>query len=334
VAKRKLTGLEKAAIFVATVGPDAAAEILKNLEPKEVALISNLITQMGDIQQEEVDAVLDEFSMLYKMTRGLPNTGEKYMRAILEKSLGKEQADKILEMMNDQEGSSLQSLKWMDPKSIANLIRQEHPQTIALVLSYLSPGQTSSVLSYLPELLRADVVFRMATLDDINPQVLRDLEEVLSTEMQMMGAARSSGGASRIEKVASLLNEMDRSSAEVVLDYVSQNDQTLAEQIRSLMFVFDDLLMVDNRGIQAILQAIPRESLVKALRGASEQIREKFLSNMSTRAQTVLKDDMESMGGIPLREVESAQAEILKIVRRLEGEGKLVIAGRGGEKIV
>lgn len=149
-----------------------------------------------------------------------------------------------------------------------------------------------------------------------------------------MGAARSSGGASRIEKVASLLNEMDRSSAEVVLDYVSQNDQTLAEQIRSLMFVFDDLLMVDNRGIQAILQAIPRESLVKALRGASEQIREKFLSNMSTRAQTVLKDDMESMGGIPLREVESAQAEILKIVRRLEGEGKLVIAGRGGEKIV
>jgi flagellar motor switch protein FliG len=334
VAKRKLTGLEKAAIFIATVGPDAAAEILKNLEPKEVALISNLITQMGDITPEEVDSVSDEFGLLYKVTRGMPNTGEKYMRAILEKSLGKEQADKILEMMNDQEGSSLQSLKWMDPKSIANLVRQEHPQTIALILSYLNSNQASNVLGYLPELLRADVVYRMATLDDINPQILRDLEEVLSTEMQLMGASRSSGESSRIEKVASLLNEMDRSSAEVVLDYIGQNDQSLAEQIRSLMFVFEDLLLVDNRGVQSILQGIPREALTKALRGASEQIKEKFLSNMSTRAQAALKDDMETMGGIPLREVEAAQAEILKIVRRLEAEGKLVIAGRGGEKIV
>ncbi|MHB1285229.1 MAG: flagellar motor switch protein FliG [Leptospirales bacterium] len=334
MSKRNLTGLEKAAIFVATVGPDAAAEILKNLEPKEVAIISNLIAQMGDIQPEEVDSVMDEFSMLYKVTRGMPNTGEKYMRSILERSLGKEQADKILEMMNDQEGSSLQSLKWMDPKAIANLIRSEHPQTVALILSYLNPNQASAVLGYLPELLRADVIFRMATLDDVNPQVLRDLEEVLSTEMQILGASRSSGESSRVEKVANLLNEMDRSSAEVVLDYVSQNDQTLAEQIRSLMFVFDDLLLVDNRGIQGVLQAIPREALTKALRGSSEQIKEKFLSNMSTRAQTALREDMESMGGIPLREVESAQAEILKIVRKLEGEGKLVIAGRGGEKIV
>lgn len=334
MSKRSLTGLEKAAIFIATVGPDAAAEILKNLEPKEVAIISNLIGQMGDILPDEVDSVMEEFSLLYKVTRGMPNTGEKYMRAILEKSLGKEQADKILEMMNDQEGSSLQSLKWMDPKAIANLIRLEHPQTVALVLSYLNPNQASFVLGYLPELLRADVVFRMATLDDINPQVLRDLEEVLSTEMQLMGSSRSSGESSRVEKVANLLNEMDRSSAEVVLDYVSQNDQTLAEQIRSLMFVFDDLLLVDNRGIQSVLQGIPREALTKALRGASDQIKEKFLSNMSTRAQSALREDMETMGGIPLREVESAQAEILKIVRRLEGEGKLVIAGRGGEKIV
>ena len=334
MAKRKLSGLEKAAIFIATVGPESASEILRNLEAKEVAVISNLIAQMGDITPEEVDSVMEEFGTLYKVTRNMPNVGEKYMRSILEKSLGKEQADKIIEMMNDQDGGSLQSLKWMDAKAIATLIRKEHPQTIALIISYLNPAQASSVLNYLPEILRADVVLRLATIEDINPQVVKDLEEVLSTEMQLLGSTRSVSGSSRIEKVAGLLNEMERNSAEVVLDYITQSDQELAEQIRALMFVFDDLLFLDNRGVQQILQAIPRDVLTKALRGAAEQIRDKFLSNMSTRAQATLKDDIENMGGIPLREVEASQQEILKIVRRLEAEGKLVIAGKGGEKIV
>ena len=334
MAKRKLSGLEKAAIFVAAVGPDVAAEILKQLDIKEVGVISSLIAQMGEVSTEEIDEVMNEFSVVYKATRGLPRMGEKYMREILEKSLGKEQADQIFESMNDQEGTNLQSLKWMDPKSIANLIRNEHPQTIALILNYLNPNQTANVLAYLPETLKADVVLRMATLEDINPQVVRDLEEVLSTEIQMMGGSLTSLGVSRIEKTANLLNETDRSTSEGILDFISQNDQAVAEQIRSLMFVFDDLVMVDNRGIQALLQSVSRDVLTKAMRGAGDPVKEKILSNMSTRAQAALKDDIESMGGIPLKDVETAQAEIMKVVRRLEAEGKLVILGRGGEQIV
>ncbi len=334
MAKRKLSGLEKAAIFIAAVGPEAAAEILKQMDIKEVGIISSLISQIGDVNAEEIDEVMGEFSVVYKATRGLPRMGEKYMREILEKSLGKEQADQIFESMNDQEGANLQSLKWMDPKSIANLIRNEHPQTIALILNYLNPNQTAIVLSFLSETLKADVVFRMATLEDISPQVLRDLEEVIVTQIQMMGGSLTSLGVSRIEKTANLLNEMDRSTSEAILDFIGKNDQTVAEQIRALMFVFDDLVMVDNRGIQAILQSVSRDILTKAMRGAGNAVKDKILLNMSSRAQTALKEDIEAMGGIPLKEVESAQGEILKTVRRLEGEGKLVILGRGGEQIV
>jgi flagellar motor switch protein FliG len=231
------------------------------------------------------------------------------------------------------EESALESLKWLDPKAIANFITHEHPQTIALILAHLEdPEQTATVLKELPENLQADVVYRMATLESIQPGVVSEIDEVLSREMQQAGAMGTSkvGG---IEAVAEMLNSLDKSTETRILATIEESNPDLAEQIRELMFTFEDLVLVDSRGMQLILKEIPQEELALGLKTASDPIKELIFSSMSQRAAEMLREDLEVLGPVKVSDVERAQQNMVKAARKLEEEGKVVIGGRGGDVI-
>ena len=231
------------------------------------------------------------------------------------------------------EESALESLKWLDPKAIANFITHEHPQTIALILAHLEdPEQTAVVLKELPENLQADVVYRMAILESIQPGVVSEIDEVLSREMQAAGAMGTSkvGG---IEAVAEMLNSLDKSTETRILATIEESNPDLAEQIRELMFTFEDMVLIDSRGMQLILKEIPQDELIMALKTASDSIKELIFSSMSQRASEMLREDLEVLGPVKISDVERSQQNMVKISRRMEEEGKVVIGGRGGEVI-
>ncbi|MCH8844271.1 MAG: flagellar motor switch protein FliG [SAR324 cluster bacterium] len=332
----KLTGPKKAAILLLALGEEGAAEIVKNLEDSEIQQVGYYMARFTDVSPEELDVVLEEF---YQKNSGegsgfIINASGDFVKNTLSKALGSDRAKDLVDNLSaNVEESALESLKWLDPKAIANFITHEHPQTIALILAHLEdPEQTAVVLKELPENLQADVVYRMAILESIQPGVVSEIDEVLSREMQAAGAMGTSkvGG---IEAVAEMLNSLDKSTETRILATIEESNPDLAEQIRELMFTFEDMVLIDSRGMQLILKEIPQDELIMALKTASDSIKELIFSSMSQRASEMLREDLEVLGPVKISDVERSQQNMVKISRRMEEEGKVVIGGRGGEVI-
>ena len=311
-----------------------ASEVMKNFEAKEIRVIGNYLSKTNKIDGESVKSVVKEFCDIARSPEGFIFGGDDYLRSVLTKALGNEKATKVMENLAiASEDKGLEALRWIDPRGIANLIRGEHPQTIALILAHLDPDHAGQVVTLLPDAIRGDVMLRMATIESVAPGVIKEIEEVLNKQLQMGGSVvnKRVGGP---DVVASILNYMDRASESAILGNIEQNFPEMAEKIRQMMFVFEDLINVDDRGIQEILKEVSKDDLVLAIKGAGDDMKGKIFKNMSERASQSIKEDMESKGPVRVSEIEKSQQAILKIAKRLEEEGKIVIGGKGGEEVV
>lgn len=332
MATKKLTGEEKSAILLLSMGEDAAAEVMKHLEPKEIRRLGGPMTELSDVTADLRSDVVEEFKSLSSSGEiGLEAKG--YMKKILTKALGKEKAAQIIASLAAPEFSGLESLKWLDAKALARLVLVEHPQTAAVILAHLEPELASQALSLLPESMRLDVAHRLATIEEIPQDVLKDLSEVLEAELKVgvKSQAQQLGG---VKFLADILNGMDKGVGNALTAGLAERNETLAESVKQLMFVFDDLAAVDDRGIQELLKEVAKEDLTLALRAAGESVKDAVFRNMSSRAVELLKDDMEAGGPVKLTEVEKAQRNILQVARKLEEEGRIVLGGKGGEEMV
>jgi flagellar motor switch protein FliG len=329
-----MIGTERAAILLMTLGDQAAAEVLRHMSPKEVQSVGTAMAQLKNITRSQVADVLKEFVVTMNEETGLGLGSDEYIRKVLTNALGEEKAgniiDRILEGGNTK---GLETLKWMDPRGVAEIIRLEHPQIIAIVLSYLEPDQSAEVLALFPERVRVDVLMRIASLDGIQPAALTELNDIMEKQFSGKTNVKSStvGG---VKSAANILNFMDSSMEGEIMDNIKEVDAELGQNIQDLMFVFDNLNDIDDRGIQTILREISSESLVLALKGADETLKEKILSNMSKRAAEMLRDDLEAKGPVRISEVEGAQKEILAVARRLADAGEIALGGAGAEEYI
>ena len=327
-------GLEDAAILLMSLGEHEAAEVFKHLEPKEVQKLGETIARMKTIPRERFDGVVEKFTVAAKDQSMLVHDTDEYVKAVLRKALGDDKANLLIDrILQGNDNAGIESLKWMDATSIAELLRNEHPQIVAAILVHLDFDQVAEVLKQLTERNRNEVMVRIATLDGIQPSALKDLNEVLSRVLAGGDRMRKSnlGG---VKSAAEIINMMGSAVETSVLDYIREADSELAQKIQDNMFTFDDLIKVDDRGIQAVLKEVQSESLIIALKGATPEMREKVFRNMSSRAAETLKEDLESRGPVRLSEVENEQKEMLKIVRRLVDEGTIVLAGGGDDQFV
>ncbi|MBV8125420.1 MAG: flagellar motor switch protein FliG [Burkholderiaceae bacterium] len=327
-------GVENAAILLMSLGEEEASEVFKHLAPKEVQKLGETIAKLKVVSRERVDSVLTKFDSEAETQSMLVNDTDEYVRTVLRKALGDDKANLLLDrILQGSDVSSIESLKWMDSTSVGELLRNEHPQIIAAILSHLDYDQTSSVLKTFNERQRNEVLIRIATLDGIQPIALKDLNEVLSQVLQGGDRMRkaSLGG---VKTAAEIINMMGSSVEASVLDYIREADSDLAQKIMDNMFTFDDLEKIDDKGIQSVLKEVQSESLILALKGASPDLREKIFRNMSARAAETLREDLESRGPVRLSEVEGEQKEILKIVRRLVDEGTIMLASGGDDQFL
>ena len=327
-------GAEDAAILLMSLGEEGAAAVFKHLSPKEVQKVGETIARLRAIPRERVDDVLERFGSIAASQSILVADNDEYVRSVLRKALGDEKAELLLDrIMQSGDVSGIESLKWMDPGAVAELLRNEHPQIAAAILVHLDFDQASSILKAMTERQRNEVVVRIATLDGIQPAALKDLNEVMSRVIAGSDRMRKSalGG---VKTAAEIINLMGASVETAVLDFVRDADNDLAQRIMDNMFSFDDLIKIDDKGIQALLKEVQSESLVIALKGATPELREKIFTNMSTRAAETLREDLESRGPVRVSEVEAEQKELLKVVRRLADEGQIVIGGGGDDEFV
>lgn len=327
-------GLENAAILLMSLGEEHASEVFKHLAPKEVQRMGETIARLKAISRERVDQVLDNFHLIAGDRSILVNDNDEYVRSVLKRALGDEKATLLLDrILQGEDVSGIESLKWMEPSAVAELMRHEHPQIVAAVLVHLEFDHAAAVLKHFPERQRNEVLVRVATLDGIQPSAMRDLNDVLS---------RVLAGSDRVKKMhlggvkpaAEIINLLGGSIETSVLDFIRGTDNDLAQKILDNMFTFDDLERLDDKAIQALLKEIQTESLVIALKGATPELRDKVLRNMSTRAAETLREDLESRGPVRVSEVEAEQKELLKTVRRLADEGVIVIGGGGDDEFL
>ncbi len=335
MAVGKLTGPKKAAILLLALGEEGAAEVMKNLEEAEIQQVGYYMTRFNDISSEELDQVLEEFYRQSVMSDGGGDlmASPDFIKNALSKALGPDKAKELGASMSAQtEDMGLEALKFIDPVMISNYIRTEHPQTIALIISYLADvDQAATVLRTLPENLQADVVYRIASLDSIPPGVVNELNEVLTDEMKQAGSMVTKVGG--VAPVAEILNAIDKASETRILSTIEESNPDLAEQIRELMFTFEDLTLIDSEQMQTVLKDVDKADLAMALKTASDAVKELILSSMSTRAAEMLNDDLENMGPVKVADVEGAQQKIIKVVKKLEEEGKLIMAGAGDDVV-
>lgn len=332
VAARR-SGTERAAIFLMTLGEQGAAQVLRHMAAKDVQRVGAAMAQLAKVSREEVTAVLDSFARNVENETSVGIGSDDYVRKVLTDALGEDKAGGLIDrILLGRSSKGLEALKWMEPRAIAEMIRVEHPQIVAIVLAYLEPDQAASVLGHLPEWLRADVVLRIATLDGLQPNALNELDEIV--EKQFAGKAR--GGQASLggpKAAASILNMMEAGLETAVIDHMRKVDEALVGRIEDLMFVFDNLLEVDDRGMQELLRQVQSEQLLLALKGADEELKGKIFRNMSQRAAEMLKEDLEARGPVRLAAVEAAQKEILTVARKMADEGTLMLGGRGGQYV-
>jgi flagellar motor switch protein FliG len=325
-----MSGYEKAAIFLTSIGEDLAAQILKELDPEDIGKITSYMTRTRKKDRNKIESVLKE--AMEKVTSGdIQVGGEDYVKKILTKGLGDDDAEKILDMVSKE--SPLESLKWVSPKTLSNFLVTEHPQTIALIMCLLEPEQAAEVMEALPENIRADVAMRVATTERIPDSALEEIEEVLKVQLDI-GKGKEEKTFKGTKVIAEILNQCDRSTEQSILEKIEARNENMAESIRELMLVFDDLENIDDRGIQLILKELSTEDLALALKTASEGLKEKIFKNMSQRAVQILKEEMETRGPVKVSDVEKAQQNIVRIARKLDEEGKIIIAGRGKEELI
>ena len=325
-------GLENAAILLMSLGEEEAAEVFKHLAPKEVQRLGETIAHMKAVTRERVDGVMDQFEAVAASESMLVADSNEYVKSVLRKALGEDKAALLIDrILQGSDVTGIESLKWMDPQSVAELLRNEHPQIVAAILVHLEFDQASDVLKLFTERQRNEVMVRIATLDGIQPTALRDLNEVMSKVLAGGDRSRkaSLGG---VKAAAEILNMLGTAVETSVLDFVRESDNDLAQKIMDNMFTFDDVESVDDKGIQALLKEVQSESLVIALKGATPTMREKVFKNMSSRAAETLREDLESRGPVRLSEVEAEQKELLKVVRRLVEEGQIVLTSGGGDE--
>jgi flagellar motor switch protein FliG len=327
-------GLENAAILLMSLGEEEAAEVLKHLEPREVQRLGETISKMKSVSREKVESVLEQFSTVASEQSILVADTDAYVKNVLVRALGDDKAKLLTDrILQGDDVAGIDTLKWMDAGAVAELLHNEHPQIVAAILVHLDHDQAGPVLKGLPERMRNEVLIRIASLDGIQPNALRDLNEVMSKVLRSGGEMRraSLGGVKTAAEIINLLGSPIETS---VLDYIREADAELAQKIMDNMFTFDDLNRLDDKGFQALLKEVQSESLVVALKGASAELRDKIFKNMSSRAAETLKEDLESRGPVRLSEVEAEQKEVLKIVRRLADEGQVVLGGGGGDELV
>ncbi|KAB7627181.1 flagellar motor switch protein FliG [Alkalilimnicola sp. S0819] len=324
-----LAGADRAAVFLMSLGEDEAAKVLQHLGPREVQKIGQSMTRLTNVSRDQVDDVLTEFVTSVSQYTGLGVGNSDYVRKVLVKALGEDKASSVIDrIMMGGSTRGLEQLKWLDGKTIAEMIRLEHPQIMAIILAYLEDDQASEVIAELPERMRHDVLMRVATLEGIQPAALQELDEIM--ERQFSGKQRlKSSSLGGLQAAANILNNLDTAKETGILEQVQELDAELAERIQELMFVFDDLIEVDDRGMQQLLREVTSDVLVLALKGADEELKAKILSNMSKRAAEMLADDLEAKGPVRLSEVEAAQREILTIAKRLADDGQLMLGGSG-----
>lgn len=330
--KTSLSGPERAAILMMAVGEEVATAIMKHMGPKEVQRIGEAMASTSNVSREQVEDVVSSFADTFGDQTAIGMGSEEYLRKILVNSLGEDKASGLIDrILLGRSSKGLESLKWMEPRSIAEVVRLEHPQIIAIVLSYLDPDQAADVLSLLPENIRADILMRIASLDGIQPSALQELDDILDKQFSGATGNLKSSSVGGTKTAANILNFMDASVEGAILDRVKSVDNDLGQKIQDLMFVFDNLAEVDDRSIQALLREISSDTLIIALKGSDEAVLEKILKNMSRRAAEMLRDDLEVRGPVRLSEVESAQKEILAIARRMAEAGDISLGGGGDE---
>lgn len=326
-------GVSRGALLLMSLGEDCAVEVFKFLGPKEVQKLGFAMANMNNVKREEMDKVLGDF---IASTQNRANLGaaDEYIRSVLTKALGTDKAANLLDrILQGNDNNGIESLKWMDSIAVAELIKNEHPQIIATIMVHLEPDQSSEIMGHFVERLRNDVLLRIATLEGVQPAALKELNDVLTQLLSGSDKLKKSamGG---VQMAADMLNFMGSAVETSAVANIREYDPELAQKIQDKMFTFDNVLDIDDRGIQLLMREIQSDSLVVALKGTSQALREKIFKNMSQRAAEMLREDLEAKGPVKLSEVEGEQKEILKIVRRLADEGQIVLGGGGGEGLV
>jgi len=333
-AKKVITGRQKAAVFLVTLGSEISAEIFKHLQEDEIEQLTFEIARLETVDPSERDKVLMEFQELMMAQDFISSGGIDYARDLLERALGTQKAIDIINRLT----SSLQVrpfdfIRRTDPSHLLNFIQGEHPQTIALILAYLEPNKASVIMGSLPDDVQADVAKRIATMDRTSPDVLREVERVLEKKLSTL-ASEDYTVAGGIGTIVDILNLVDRSTEKTIIESLEEDDPELAEEIKKRMFIFDDIVLLDDRAIQKVLREVDTQDLAKALKGVDSEVQDKIFRNMSKRASSMLKEDMEFMGPVRLKDVEEAQQKIVSIIRKLEETGEIVVARAGEDELV
>ncbi|MEO9945551.1 MAG: flagellar motor switch protein FliG [Paraglaciecola sp.] len=330
----KLEGVDKAAILLLSLSEEDAAQILKHLEPKEVQKLGQAMASIEDMTQPKITAVHKSFieEIQNYSTIGFQSTD--FVKRALTSALGEDKAANLIDQILMGSGAKgLDSLKWMDSKQVASIIRNEHPQIQTIVMSYLDAEQSAEILSQFPEKVRLDLMMRVANLEEVQPAALQELNEIM--EKQFAGQAGTQAAKmGGLKSAADIMNYLDTNIEGQLMDAIREQDEEMSQQIQDLMFVFDNLAEVDDRAIQAILREVQQEALLKAIKGAEDELKNKITKNMSKRAAEMLIDDLEAMGPVRISEVETAQKEILSVARRLADSGEIMLGGGGGDEFL
>ncbi len=330
MAEASYTGAQRAAILMMALGESAAASVLKHCSGKVVQSIGSCMTNLSGVSRDSVEDVLSKFTSDVDMHTSIGVGSEEYLRKVLGEALGSDKAAGVIDrIFGGRSSRGLEALKWMDAKELAELLRYEHPQVIATVLSYVDPEQGAGIINALPELMRGDIIMRVATLDGVHPTALDELDQVLEKHFNDNTSAKASsfGGA---KAAANILNFVGAANESKIIEDVSKYDKLLAERVVDMMFVFDDLVEVDSRSMQELMREIPGDRLIIALKAADERLREHFFTNMSQRAAENLREELANKGPVKLSEVEAVQKEILVAARKMAEEGRLLLGNKGG----
>ncbi len=331
---KDMNGRTKAAIFLVTLGSEISAEIFKHLRDDEIETLTFEIARLETIEPEQKDAVLTEFQELMMAQEFISSGGIDYARELLEKALGSQKAiDVINRLTSSLQVRPFDFIRRTDPGHLLNFIQTEHPQTISLILAYLEPGKAAYILQKLPHDVQSDVAKRIASMDRTSPEVLREVERVLEKKLSTL-SSEDFTAAGGVDSIVGILNLVDRTSEKGIIEALEEDSPELAEEIKKKMFVFEDIVLLDDRSIQKVLREVDGQELAKALKGVDSEVQEKIFKNMSKRAATMLKEDMEYMGPVRLKDVEEAQQKIVSIIRHLEEAGEIIISRGEGDELV
>ncbi len=330
----KLEGVEKAAILLLSLSEEDAAQILKHLEPKQVQKLGSEMAKVDDMTQSKITAVHKHFIEEIQNYSTIGFQSQDFVKRALTAALGEDKAANLIDQILMGSGAKgLDSLKWMDSKQVASIIRNEHPQIQTIVMSYLEPEQSAEILAQFPEKVRLDLLMRIANLEEVQPAALQELNEIM--EKQFAGQAGTQAAKmGGLKSAADIMNYLDTAIEGQLMDAIREQDEEMSQQIQDLMFVFDNLVDVDDKGIQAILREVQQDALLKSIKGADEELKNKIMKNMSKRAAEMLNDDLEALGPVRISEVETAQKEILSVARRLSDSGEIMLGGGGGEEFL